>query len=171
MGLGRELRAVAGVHFARLLAFAVSQRRVQSTQGVASPVASASGPSAPTSAASGSSSGGTGQITGGSGGGLVFNNTFNSSCTAAYKACVVAAEDELSTLFTNSDTINLSFHEANSGKGNALGNNWASWKTVSYATLKGALPSSDGLPGSKSGPVRLQELVPSEIVRENARAQ
>ena len=43
------------------------------------------------------------QVVSMSGSGLVFDNTYDSSCTAAYEACIVAAEDQLESLFTNSD--------------------------------------------------------------------
>ena len=40
------------------------------------------------------------------GSGLMFNNTFDASCSSSYIACIVSAEDELESLFTNSVTIN-----------------------------------------------------------------
>jgi hypothetical protein len=73
------------------------------------------------------------------GSGLVFNNTFGSSCTAQYEACAVAAEKQLESLFTNSLTINETFQEANSGNnGAALGNSF-SVSTYTYAQVKAAL--------------------------------
>jgi hypothetical protein len=47
------------------------------------------------------------------GSGLVFNNNFDSTCTQQFKNCVVAAESTLSTLFTNSLTVYVSFTEKN----------------------------------------------------------
>ena len=88
-----------------------------------------------------------------SGSGLKFVNTYDATCTAAYEACVVAAEKTLESYFTNNVTINVSFTESNQGNtGGALSNSWNSWTTVSYATLKAALPSSDVLPSSDPNP-------------------
>jgi hypothetical protein len=73
------------------------------------------------------------------GSGLVFDNTYGSSCTAQYEACIVAAEKQLESLFTNSDTINVTFNESNEGNnGDALGNS-SNGYDYSYATLKTAL--------------------------------
>jgi hypothetical protein len=96
-------------------------------------------------------------------GGLLFNNTFDSTCSQGYINCVTAAEKTLSTLFTNSLTVSVQFTEALTKPTynpdgtpqtlNSLSNNWsfnaAGNKVnvgnvlVSYATLKGALPASD----------------------------
>ena len=100
-----------------------------------------------------------------SGGVLVFHNTFDASCSAAFKACVTSAEDELSTLFTNADTVNVSFHEKNAGASFALSNGWPSSTTVSYATLKAALPSSDVLPSSNPAPAGSHWSVPEAYAR------
>jgi hypothetical protein len=86
------------------------------------------------------------------GSGLVFDNTFDSTCSAAYDACVTAAELELSTLFTNSLTVSVSFHENNTGKGFQLTNGGEDSQIVSYAALKAALPSGDVLPASDPAP-------------------
>ena len=57
------------------------------------------------------------------GSGLEFNNTYGASCTAAFKACIVAAENQLESLFTNSVTLDVTFNESNEGNnGVALGN-------------------------------------------------
>jgi hypothetical protein len=78
------------------------------------------------SAASGPSLGGSSQTVSMAGSGLVFNNTYDASCSAQFIACIVSAEDELESLFTNSITINESFCEANQGNtGGALGNSLA----------------------------------------------
>jgi hypothetical protein len=92
------------------------------------------------------------------GSGLVFNNTFDSTCTQQYINCVVAAEYTLSTLFTNSLTVSVSFTAANQGNnGLALGNNWGwtgnNWVNVSYATLQKALSGTgDLLPQTDPNP-------------------
>jgi hypothetical protein len=109
--------------------------------------ASASAVSSQTSATS--DSGGTTVSTSGSG--LVFDNTYLASCTAAFEACIVAAEKQLESLFTNSDTIVVSFQEQSSpGSGDALSNT-NNGILVSYATLKAALlkaAPSDVLPSA-----------------------
>ncbi len=74
-----------------------------------------------------------------SGSGLVFDNTYGSSCTAQFEACIVAAEKQLESLFTNSDTIVVTFNESNEGNnGDALGNS-SNGIDCSYATLKAAI--------------------------------
>jgi hypothetical protein len=92
------------------------------------------------------------------GSGLVFDNTYSASCTASFEACIVAAEKQLESLFTNSDTINVSFAEVNAGDtGDALGNS-SNGYDYSYATLRAALlkvapndvlPTTDPSGGSK----------------------
>jgi hypothetical protein len=85
------------------------------------------------------------------GSGLVFDNTYLSSCTAAFEACIVVAEKQLESLFTNSDTIVVSFQEKSSpGSGFAL-TNGSHGVLVSYAKLKAALlkvAPGDVLPSS-----------------------
>jgi hypothetical protein len=85
------------------------------------------------------------------GSGLVFDNTYLAGCTAPYETCIVAAEQQLESLFSNSDTINVSFNEANSGNnGVALGNSYG-YYSYSYATLETALQKvapGDVLPSS-----------------------
>src|SRR5208282_3595839 len=81
---------------------------IASTSGVAS----TSGASSLTNAASGSSPGGSSVIVSTPGSGLEFNNTYGGSCTAAFEACIVAAEKQLESLFTNSVTLNVTFQES-----------------------------------------------------------
>jgi Ca2+-binding RTX toxin-like protein len=79
--------------------------------------------------------------------GLVFNNTYTANCTQDYINCVVAAETQFQGLFSNSDTINMTFDEQAQGNtGNLASNSWSSWDFVSYDQLKAALPASDDLP-------------------------
>ena len=116
----------------------------------ASSVLSAAGSSA-LSEGSGSSGGSVVVSTPGSG--LVFDNTYTTSCTAAFEDCIVAAEDQLESLFTNSITLNITFQEQNEGNNHvALGNGWPSSVNVSYATLKAHLPSTDYLPATDPDP-------------------
>jgi len=73
------------------------------------------------------------------GSGLVFDNTYTANCTAQYEACIVAAEKQLESLISTSDTIVVTFNEANQGNsGVALGNSSNGWN-VSYANLRAAL--------------------------------
>jgi hypothetical protein len=89
------------------------------------------------------------------GSGLVFDNTFSPACTAAYENCIVAAEKQLESLFTNSDTIVVAFDEQNQGNnGAALSNSY--WgNTYSYSALKSALQAAaptDVLPATDPDP-------------------
>jgi hypothetical protein len=81
------------------------------------------------------------------GSGLVFNNTYDASCSPQYITCILAAEKQLESLFTNPVTINIEFAESASGtNGVFLATNfWSSWVNVSYAQLESKLP---GLPSS-----------------------
>jgi hypothetical protein len=82
------------------------------------------------------------------GSGLVFNNTYDdASCIPQYITCIVAAEKQLETLFTNPVTINITFNEA------ALGQNYGATNSyctvpITYDQLRNKLPASDGLPSS-----------------------
>jgi hypothetical protein len=93
------------------------------------------------------------------GSGLVFDNTYAASCSAQFEGCIVAAEQQLESLFSNSDTINVTFQEVNQGNdGNALNNN-SSGYLYSYAQVRAALlkeeapndvlPTTDPSGGSK----------------------
>ena len=81
--------------------------------------------------------------------GLIFKNSFDSSCSAQFEACVVAAEETLEGLFTNPIVLNVSFSEQAQGDtGDAASNSAAYDIAVPYSTLKNALPSSDVLPAT-----------------------
>jgi len=83
------------------------------------------------------------------GSGLVFVNTYTANCTSQYISCIVAAEQTLESLWTNSVTFNITFDEQAAGNNGDLAyNNWPSHVTVSYAQLKSALPASDALPST-----------------------
>src|SRR5271154_1907663 len=125
-----------------------------SSSGSSSSVVSAPDGLAPTANASSSaSSGSSSSVVSTPGSGLVFDNTYTASCTAAFEGCIVAAEDQFESLFTNSVTLNITFQEQNSGNnGVALGNSWPSSYNVSYATLKAHLPSTDDLPATDPDP-------------------
>jgi hypothetical protein len=98
------------------------------------------------------------------GSGLVFNNNFDSTCTQQFKNCVVAAESTLSTLFTNSLTVYVSFTEKNVAPPPAtlsnpnplpfaLKNVPLSYANVTYANLTNALSSTgDTFPTSDPNP-------------------
>ncbi len=86
-----------------------------------------------------------------SGTGIIFNNTFYSSCSQAYIDCIIAAENEISDTWSNSFTLNLSFDESSLGSGTYAQNSWY-YTDVSYADLVSSLPSSDYLPTSDPNP-------------------
>ena len=80
--------------------------------------------------------------------GLCFNNVFDYTWTQALDNCVVAAEKTLSTLFTNTVTVNVSFAVGYSAPTKSAPNvlaAWNSWNPAAetYAWLRGALRSSD----------------------------
>jgi hypothetical protein len=78
----------------------------------------------------------------GSGSGIIFNDTFESSCSQAYINCVISAENALRSLFTNNITLNLDFNASASGQSGFLAtNSWPSWTIVNYAQLQNALAS------------------------------
>jgi hypothetical protein len=73
------------------------------------------------------------------GSGLVFDNTYAAGCTAPYEACIVAAEHQLESLFTNTDTISVTFNEQNEGANDIALENNSPKGAYSYAQLKAAL--------------------------------
>ena len=80
---------------------------------------------------------------------LVFINTYESSCTAQFEACIVAAEDQLESLFTNFAQLGIEFNEQYApGASWALENTAAFDVKVSYAQLESKLPTSDKLPST-----------------------
>jgi uncharacterized lipoprotein YmbA len=82
-----------------------------------------------------------------SGSGLVFHNTYTVNCSQQYINCIVAAEQQLQRLWTNSVTINITFDEAAKGtNGSFLATNSFSFVNVNYTQLKNVLPVGDNLP-------------------------
>jgi hypothetical protein len=82
-----------------------------------------------------------------SGSSLVFHNTYTANCSQQYINCIVAAEQQLERLWTNSVTINITFDEVAKGTNDFLAtNSWTSWVNVNYTQLKNALPAGDNLP-------------------------
>ena len=76
------------------------------------------------------------------GGGIVFNNTFGAGVSAAYKSCVLAAEAQISSLWTNPVTLNLEFDAVAQGTNGFLAtNSWPAFVDVTYAQLKSVLAS------------------------------
>jgi hypothetical protein len=83
-------------------------------------------------------------LTVGSGGGIIFNNTFDSTCSQAYINCVVAAENAIRGQWTNSITLNLDFTAKTQGTSTFLATNSASsGVNVTYDQLKKALQTAD----------------------------
>jgi len=79
--------------------------------------------------------------------GLVFVNTFAAGVSAAYESCVIAAENALQALATNSDTVYVTFDTVNNGPHGDLATNGtptgSSKLTVSFSQLKSALASHE----------------------------
>lgn len=98
--------------------------------------------STPLSGPSSSASGSTSATISKAGNGLVFVDSFDSTCTQAFINCVEAAQETYLNLFNNSITLDFNFTETNKGNtGDLATNNW-SWSSdspVSYTTLKNAL--------------------------------
>jgi hypothetical protein len=79
---------------------------------------------------------------GSTGGGIVFDNTFTSNVSSAFKADILAAEQQISSLWTNSITLNVTFDAEALGVGNdAAENSWPAFVDVTYSQLKNALTS------------------------------
>ncbi len=131
--------------------FPVSDQASDSAADPASPTTAFAAPLAPwrLTAAPQTTGGSTVVVSSPGGSGMVFNDSFDSTCTAKFEACVVAAEKTLEGLFTNPIVFNVKFTEQNQGNnGDAAENSWSSNTNVSYATLKNSLPGSDVLPAT-----------------------
>jgi hypothetical protein len=76
-----------------------------------------------------------------SGSGIVFNNTYGSGVTAAFKAAVIAAENFFQSHFSNSVTLNMSFNLGSLSSAFSAQNNFSNVDKVSYSTLEAALRS------------------------------
>jgi hypothetical protein len=77
-----------------------------------------------------------------SGGGIVFDNTFGAGVSSAYQSAVLSAEAQISSLWTNPITLNLTFDAVAQGANGFLASNsWPAFVYVSYAQLKSALAS------------------------------
>jgi hypothetical protein len=93
---------------------------------------------------SASGSSGSTTLTVGSGSGIIFKNTFDSSCSQAYINSVVAAENAIRSQWTNSITLNLDFTAVAQGTSTFLATNSASsGVNVTYAQLRQALQKAD----------------------------
>jgi hypothetical protein len=91
------------------------------------------------------------------GGGIVFNNTFTANVTQSYKNCIIAAEQDIASGWTNAITVNLVF-DAQANGTNTFGatNHFTGGKIVSYSTFKNALGS---LASQESGNSIFQQAV------------
>ena len=74
------------------------------------------------------------------GSGLVFDNTYSSSVTAAYRSAIIAAEHFYQTEYTNSVTLSMHFDFQSLGPNFAAENSFNT-VDVSYSTLKSSLQS------------------------------
>jgi hypothetical protein len=139
LGWGANLTPSAGSAPADGASPSASATLGSSPGGAAASGSSTDAAVATANAASVSSSGDSDPVVSTPGSGLVFDNTYTASCTAAFEACIVAAEKQLESLFTNTDTIVVTFGEQNEGNNHvALGNSSTGFE-VSYDTLKAAL--------------------------------
>jgi hypothetical protein len=75
------------------------------------------------------------------GSGLQFANTFTGVVTQAYKNCVLSAEQDLASHWSNNITLNVQFEEQAQGQSGDLASNSWFFDNVSYTALKGALAS------------------------------
>jgi FG-GAP-like repeat/FG-GAP repeat len=87
--------------------------------------------------------GATTQIVTFAGSGLVFNNTYGSGVTTAYKADILAVENWFQSHFTNSVTANVTFNLASLGPNYGAENNFSPVTGVSLATLRTALATHE----------------------------
>jgi hypothetical protein len=75
------------------------------------------------------------------GSGLHFHNTYSSTVSAGYHNAVIAAEQTMAGLWTNSITLNMNFDTQSPGQNGNLAYNTFGYVTVNYAQLKSALTS------------------------------
>jgi autotransporter passenger strand-loop-strand repeat protein len=94
------------------------------------------------------------------GSGLVFDNTYSSSVTAAYRSDILAAEHVLASEYTNSVTLDMNFNFAPLGPDST---SESSFNTVdvTYATLKSALQSHATTPLQQAAVAALPATDPS----------
>ncbi len=90
------------------------------------------------------SAGATTEIVTFAGSGITFNNTFEKGVTAAFKANILTAEQDIATLWTDTITLTFDFVEKAEGKNGNLAGNSFSILGFDYATLKGALQAKSG---------------------------
>jgi hypothetical protein len=90
------------------------------------------------------------------GSGIVFDNTYTGSVSAAYQSCILKAEQQIASLWTNPVTISVEFDAETQGQNGDLASNSFFVDTVSYASLKSALTS---LAANEPGNTILQQAV------------
>jgi hypothetical protein len=67
----------------------------------------------------------------------VFHNTYTANCSQQYINCIVAAEQQLERLWTNSITINITFDEVAKGTNDFLAtNSWTSWVKIKLHSIE-----------------------------------
>ena len=91
------------------------------------------------------------QIVSTSGSGLVFDNTYDWSCTADFIDCIVAAEDQLESLVHQLGQDHRYFQRSEPGKKGFALDNFSHGILTTYSTLKSALlkvAPSDVLPAT-----------------------
>jgi hypothetical protein len=73
------------------------------------------------------------------GSGMVFDNTYGTGVSAAFRTAIVVAENFFQSHFTNAVTLNMSFNLGPLANGVAADNHYQLLPHVGYATLVGAL--------------------------------
>jgi hypothetical protein len=86
-------------------------------------------------------------------GNITFVNSYDSTVTSQYQACIVAAESQIENLWSgqNAVTFYVDFNQSNAGATGYALENTPNWQTVSFSTLKSSLQSaatSDVLPSA-----------------------
>ena len=109
--------------------------------------------------ASGQGGGSTTDTIGGTSGGIVFNNTFEASVSAAYKANIISAEQTIQSLWNNNITINLDFNSQAAGTNTFLATN--SLVTISRFHLCGAESSAPVVRTRCRQPTRISRVAPT----------
>src|ERR1700683_3589407 len=74
---------------------------------------------------------------------ITFVNTFDPGCTTAYINCLISAENALSSLWSNTVTLNMGFNAQPEGQNGDLASNSFFVVNESYAQLKSALASHE----------------------------
>ncbi len=112
----------------------LASKRLSNTSSQASDASSATN-----SGGASNTSADTTQVVSSAGSNLVFDNTYDDDCSAAFIACIVAAEEQFESLFTNKVTINVTFSMTDDGNSGDVATNSSHGILVSYSKLRAAI--------------------------------